>query len=421
MGAAPEVKFPKKLRFLFHPARYKVAHGGRGSAKSWSFARALLVQGSRKTMRVLCAREVQKSIKQSVHTLLADQIQAIGLGWFYSVTESEIRGKSGTTFSFTGLSTHTVESIKSFEGVDIAWVEEAQTVSKRSWSILIPTIRAEGSEIWVSFNPDHINDDTYQRFVVHPPEGAVVVQVNYTDNPWFPQVLERERLHAKATLPPDEYENIWDGKCRQTVTGAIYVNELRQARDNGRIGTVPYDPVLPVNTYWDLGVGDATAIWFEQKNAMEVRLIDYYEASGEGLPHYANVLNQRRYSYGQHYAPHDIQVRELGSGRSRLETARSLGINFLVAPNIPVEDGIHAARMLFPRCWFDAERCAPGLDALSNYRWDFNERMDEFKPTPVHDWASHGADAWRYLAVSSRPTKCPEAAVMRLDFSPFDA
>ena len=182
-------QFPNKLDFLFEPHRYKVAYGGRGSGKSWSYARALLIKAANEAIRVLCAREIQKSIKQSVHTLLNDQIQALGLGAFYEVLEAEIRGLNGSTFSFTGLATNTVESIKSFEGCDVVWVEEAQTVSKKSWDILIPTIRKPNSEIWVSFNPNIDTDDTYTRFVVNPPENAKVVKVNYTDNPWFQEGL----------------------------------------------------------------------------------------------------------------------------------------------------------------------------------------------------------------------------------------
>ena len=192
----PLADFPKKLQFLFEPYRYKVAYGGRGSGKSWSMARALLLQASNKPLRILCAREVQRSIKQSVHTLLNDQIQALGLGPLYEVLETEIRSRSGSSFSFTGLATNTVESIKSFEGCDVVWIEEAQTVSKKSWDILIPTIRKPDSEIWVSFNPNIDTDDTYQRFVVEPPDNAKVVKVNYTDNPWFPEVLETERQHS---------------------------------------------------------------------------------------------------------------------------------------------------------------------------------------------------------------------------------
>ena len=212
MSAQTVAKFPSKLQFLFEPHRLKAAYGGRGSGKSWSFARALLIQAANKPLRVLCAREIQKSIKQSVHTLLNDQIQALGLGAFYEVLEAEIRGLNGSSFSFTGLATNTVESIKSFEGCDIVWVEEAQTVSKKSWDILIPTIRKPDSEIWVSFNPNIDTDDTYQRFVVEPPESAHIVKINYNDNPWFPDVLEEERQHSLKTNP--DYNNIWEGECK---------------------------------------------------------------------------------------------------------------------------------------------------------------------------------------------------------------
>ena len=204
-------------------------------------------------------------------------------------------------------------------------------------------------------------------------------------------------------MTPVEYAQEFECSFEASVKGAIFAAELEQARASGRVGVVPYDPAMPVDTTWDLGVGDATSIWFSQSSpGGEVRLIDYYEASGEGLPHYADVLARRKYTYGQHWAPHDIEVRELGTGKSRMEVARSLGIAFRTVPNIPVEDGIHAARMLFPRCWFDAEKARVGLECLQHYRRDYNQRLNEFKATPVHDAASHGADAYRYLSVRHR-------------------
>lgn len=219
---------------------------------------------------------------------------------------------------------------------------------------------------------------------------------------------------AKATMTADEYAQEFECSFEASVKGAIFAKEIEAARAAGRVTTVPYDPILPVDTDWDLGVGDSTAIWFSQSlRSGELRLIDYYEASGEGLPHYAQVLASKGYVYGAHWAPHDIQVREFASGRSRLEVARSLGISFAVAPNLPIEEGIHAARMLFPRCWFDATRCAAGLEALQHYRRDYNQRLNEFKATPVHDWASHGSDAWRYLAVRQQAPVSPAAAVSR--------
>lgn len=211
---------------------------------------------------------------------------------------------------------------------------------------------------------------------------------------------------AKAVMTADEYAQEFECSFEASVKGAIYSKELEQARSGGRITRVPYDPALPVDTDWDLGVGDLMAIWFSQSlRSGEVRLIDYHSASGEGFPYYAQVLSQKGYVYGSHWAPHDIAVRELGTGKSRLDTAASFGLRFKLTPRITgaagveIEEGINAARLLLPRCWFDAEKCKAGLEALMTYRRDYNKTLDEFKATPVHDKASHGADAFRGLAV----------------------
>jgi predicted phage terminase large subunit-like protein len=218
-----EIRFPEKTRFLFSPARYKVLYGGRGSAKSWSVARALLLLGGMRPLRILCTREIQNSIKDSVHKLLSDQILAMGLQGKYFVTHNEIRGINGTEFIFSGIRQQDISKIKSYEGVDICWVEEAHTVTKESWEILIPTIRKPGSEIWVTFNPDLESDDAYQRFVVIHPEGAVVVEMNYRDNPWFPPELDAERRQLLAR-DPDAYQNVWEGKTKN-VAGDIFKRE----------------------------------------------------------------------------------------------------------------------------------------------------------------------------------------------------
>ncbi len=223
-----KAEFPEALLFLFRPARYKIVHGGRGGGKSWGFARALLIKGTQVPLRVLCTREIQRSIKDSVHRLLSDQIQILGLGVKYEVTDHTIRGVNGTEFIFVGLSALTVESIKSYESVDICWVEEGQTILKRSWDILIPTIRKEGSEIWVSFNPQLDTDPTYVRFIKNPPPGAVVAQMNYKDNPWFNEIMEAERVHCMKT-DPQAYPNIWEGECLPSVEGAIYFGQVQAA------------------------------------------------------------------------------------------------------------------------------------------------------------------------------------------------
>jgi len=226
-------------------------------------------------------------------------------------------------------------------------------------------------------------------------------------------LLDREFLaQARQAMTSDEYAQEFECSFEAAVKGAIYARELEQARAQDRITSVPYDKALAVDTDWDLGVGDAMAVWFSQSTrGGEVRLIDYYEASGEGFPHYMAMLNGKGYVYGKHWAPHDIAVRELSTGKSRLDVARGQGLKFEITPRIhdsvagEVEEGIHAARMLFGRCWFDAARCRAGLEALQHYRRDYNQRLNEFKATPVHDWASHGADAFRGLAVRHQVPK----------------
>lgn len=220
-------------------------------------------------------------------------------------------------------------------------------------------------------------------------------------------LLDPEYLaQARALMTADEYAQEFECSFEASVKGAIYAGEIAALRDNQHIASVPYDPMLPVDTDWDLGIGDAMTIWFSQSTRSgEVRLIDYHETSGDGFPQLVGVLNAKRYTYGKHWAPHDIVVRELGSGKSRLEVAAAFGLRFEVTPRIhssagqEVEEGIHAVKMLLPRCWFDAVKCKAGLEALMNYRRDYNQRLNEFKATPVHDKYSHGADAFRGLAV----------------------
>jgi phage terminase large subunit len=226
------------------------------------------------------------------------------------------------------------------------------------------------------------------------------------------QAMEDDRkLIAQGLMSHEEYEQEWFLSTEAAIKGQWFQKELRTVKEQGRITTVPYEPALPVDTDWDLGVNDSTAIWFSQSlGGGQIRLIDYYEHTGEGLSHYAGVLQAKGYVYGKHWAPHDIQVKELGSGRSRIETARSLGLNFRICPNVPIMDGIQAARSLFALCWFDETKTAPGVESLRNYRKRYNEALQEFTSTPAHDWASHGADAFRYLAVRHK-TPVAEQAV----------
>ena len=409
--AAREViaEFPEKLQFLFQPSRYKVAWGGRGGAKSWGFARALLIQGVQKKLRILCARETQKSIEESVHKTLSDQIGLLGFDDRYTVAKTSIYGNNGTEFIFAGIRQSTASNLKSYEGCDICWVEEAQALTKRSWNILIPTIRKEGSEIWVSFNPELESDETYQRFVVSPPESARVVRIGWEDNPWIPDVL-LEEMRDLRKRSEDDYQHIYGGTCKQVVEGAIYKQEITQAEKNGQFCRVPYDPSHVVNTFWDLGFGDNTSIWFAQSVGFEFRFIDHFSGSLKGLVYYLQEMQQKGYTYGLHYLPWDGARAELGTGRSIQEQIQAVygKENVRCVKKLPVVDGIAAVRAIFPKSYFDVEKCADGLKSLRHYRYSWDDKLLSFQHAPLHDWASHDADALRTAAVAIKEQERPK-------------
>lgn len=219
------IDFPEKLQRLFRPARYKVFYGGRGGAKSWGIARALVLIAASSKKTIVCAREVQNTMRDSVHKLLRNQIEALGLSPWFKITENSIRSSAGSEFVFKGLRVDGAQGLKSSEAIDICWIEEAQNVSQASWETLIPTIRSDDSEIWISFNPDEESDPTYQRFVVKPPPEAVVVEINYDDNPWFPDVLRREMEYCRS-VDFDAYMHIWRGKPRKISAAAIFADRV---------------------------------------------------------------------------------------------------------------------------------------------------------------------------------------------------
>jgi phage terminase large subunit len=406
-----DADFPEALEFLFEPARYKVAYGGRGSGKSWGAARALLLIGLAGNKRVLCAREIQKSMKESVHQLLKDQIAALGLDEHYQVLNDEVRGPGDTLFMFAGLK-HNIANIKSKEGIDIVWVEEAQTVSKNSWDTLIPTIRKPGSEIWITFNPELETDETYKRFVASPPTGAVVRKLTWADNNWFSDVLEQERLDLLAR-DPDAYLWVWGGNCKVVLDGAIYAKEIRDAIAAGRFTRVPYDPSKPVHTFWDLGRADMTSIWFAQAVGFEHRLIDFYQNRGFALTHYLQELQKRPYVWGEDWLPHDAENHLLGAERTIAQQMRDIGRKVRIVPKIPVADGINAGRTIFSQCFFDAERCADGIQSLQRYRYKVDDQ-GQWSRDPLHDDYSHAADAFRYFATAMKAPSQVERPKLKL-------
>ena len=418
-------QFPEKLKILFKAMRYKVARGGRGSAKSWGFARALLILGARYRLRILCAREVQESIKQSVHKLLKDQIKMLGLQSRYQVLATEIRGINGTEFAFCGLSGLTVDSIKSYEGYDICWVEEAQTISDASWTILIPTIRKDNSEIWISFNPDLETDSTYDRFITNPPDDILSVEMNWRDNPWFNEIMNKERLHCKLTTPED-YGTIWEGKCRPAVRGAIYYKEIKAVQESGRIMNLPYDPMLKVHVVMDLGWGDSLSVGLVQKNLSEIRIIRYYEYSRTRLDVMSAELKALNMNWGLMWLPHDGFNKTLNAnGKSTYDILTKLGWKCAVRKaekrsdieivELGLEQGIRNTRIKFSQMYFDKTWCdakpnplpPEGQTVLTNrliecvkrYRRKINKETGT-ESAPVHDDYSHGADMVRGIAAN---------------------
>lgn len=400
-------RFPLKLAFLFQPKRFKVLYGGRAGIKSWNIAQALLVQGSNKKLRILCTRATQQSIADSVHALLCDWIRRLGLTHFYRIQLNTIIGANGTQFIFAGLKE--IDSIKSLEGVDICWVEEAQNVPKKSWEKLIPTIRKPGSEIWVSFNPELETDDTYIRFVLNTPSNAIVARTTYRDNPWFEETSLRPDMEDLRERDYQAYLNVWEGETKSTVEGAVYHDEMLLLEKAGRITDVAVDRLRPVDTFWDLGFADRMAIWFAQPlETGQIRVVDYLESKGKALEWYLIQIQQRGYLMGTDWLPHDgvdaIIHHRLSGDRSRSpeQLMRAAGRNVRVAAKLHVNSGINAVRTILPNCYIDRDRCSDGLRALRSYQWGPPSAGGLERREPLHDWASHGADAFRTLAVCVR-------------------
>lgn len=415
------VKFPKAFKPAFEPARYKVLYGGRGSGKSWSIARALILKSVSDCKRVLCTREVQKSIKESVHRLLSDQISALGLSGFFTVTETEIRAVNGSLFSFAGLQQHTVDSIKSYEGYDCVWVEEAHSVSKKSWDTLLPTIRKPGSEIWISFNPELDTDEVYKRFVINTPPSTVLIEMNYRDNPYFSDELELERLHSQLTAP-DDYDQIWEGKCRSAVVGAIYAKEVEAAIREKRIVHCPYDPKLLVHTVWDLGWNDSMAIALCQKVRSEVRIIKYIEDSHRTLDSYVADLKAMKLNWGYDFLPHDGYHGDYKTGKSAEEILKAFKRKVRPTPRVSVENGIKATRMAFDGFVFNKPETERLVECAKRYRRDIGKTGEP--GSPVHDEYSHGADVLRYVSLNAERMTNEieeEASSFVHAFVPFDS
>ncbi|MCZ7659182.1 MAG: phage terminase large subunit [Xanthobacteraceae bacterium] len=400
------IRTARVFRPLLAPARYKGAYGGRGSGKSHFFGelvvdRCLAEPGT----LAVCIREVQKTLAQSSKRLIESKIAGLGVGAAFRVYADRIATPGDGLIIFVGLQDHTAESIKSLEGFRIAWIEEAQTLSQRGLSLLRPTIRAEGSELWASWNPRRPSDAIDAFLRGREPEGAIVVQANWRDNPWFTSVLEEERRLDLAHYP-ERYDHIWEGDYARGFEGAYFAPLLAAARREGRIGRVTADPLLPLRAVFDLGgsgaTADAMAIWIVQFVGHEIRVLDYLEGVGQVLAYYVNELRRRGFGAALCVLPHDGVAANAITGKRYEDHLREAGFEVRVVRNQgrgAAAMRIEAVRRILPRCWFNAETTEAGRDALGFY----HERKDAIRNIglgPEHDWSSHAADAFGLMAVA---------------------
>lgn len=400
-----KIETAKVFAPLYEPARYKVAWGGRGSGKSHDRASALVDDSLYEPgLLSVCIREVQKTLKDSAKRLIEAKLAEYNLGEAdgFKVFRDTIQTPGDGAIIFQGMQDHTAESIKSLEGFKRAWVEEAQTMSARSLNLLRPTIRAPGSELWFTYNPRLKTDAVDMMFRAgSPPTGSKIVRANWDSNPWFPKELEQERLDCMRDQP-DQYEHIWNGGYVTVSEGAYFAHSLTVARMEGRIGHVSFDPLLPVYAFWDIGVSDATSIWVAQFSGDRIKVIDYYEATRQPLSAHLNWLRGRGYGNAICVLPHDGAKVDAFTAVRFEDHIRAAQFEVMTIANQgkgAAMKRVETARRIFPRIWFDAERCEGGLEALGWY----HEKKDEHRNIglgPEHDWSSHGADSFGLLCVA---------------------
>jgi phage terminase large subunit len=392
------VDFWGPFKDLGKASRYKVYYGGRGSGKSWQFARWLLIKAAQKPIRVLCAREIQRSIADSVHRLLTDQINALGLAHIFEAQVSYIKAKNGSVFLFEGLYSN-VTKIKSMEGIDYCWVEEAESVTPQSWDLLIPTIRKPGSEIWISFNPQRDDDETYKRFVLSPPPDAIVKEVSYNDNPHFPEVLLREMEDCKARNY-SKYMHIWEGKPITDYSSLVY-----RWRDDVNEAPAPieYNPGLETYCSWDFGVSDDTAIiWWQVAqvpkseqcpDGIMIYVIDEYISNNQPAEHYRRIVQDKPYRVRLHYCD--------PSGASRDSSLESwvskLGFEFEYSSAWSIAEMVDRANDLMPVVRVNRQQCPRVWRMFRSwqYKTDKDGKM-VLPPRPNHDEYSHPGTAFYY-------------------------
>lgn len=418
-----EIQTGQVFRPLLEPARYKGAWGGRGSGKSHFFAELMVEECLlRPGTRAVCIREYQKSLAQSSKYLIESKIASLGVGEHFEITANEVRTPGDGVILFQGMQDHTAETIKSLEGCRIAWVEEAQTLSARSLTLLRPTIRVEGSEIWASWNPTRKSDAVDQFLRTDKPPGSIVVKANWRDNEWFPKVLEGERLLDKQRYP-ERYDHIWEGDYAKAFEGAYFAKVLAEARQQGRIGRVSPDPLLPIRAYFDLGgsgaTADAMAIWIVQFVGQTILVLDYIEGVGQVLAHYVNELRSKGYEKALCILPHDGVNENSITGKRYEQHLQDAGFRTEVVKNQgrgAAAMRVEAVRRVFSKCWFNEATTEAGRDALGYY----HERRDDDRNVglgPEHDWSSHCADAFGLMAIHYEDPGRAKAFSRKIEYS----
>ena len=425
MTSTARIKLPKVLRPVFAGrADVRGAYGGRGSAKTRSFAKMIAVRGymygmSGVTGQLVCGRQFMNSLEDSS---LEECKRAIEdepfLADYYEVGDKYIKSKDGRIwFTFVGLD-RSIASIKSKGRILILWVDEAEPVTDEAWNVVIPTLREEGedwnAELWVTWNPKRKTAAVESRFRNSSDPLIKVVQCNWKDNPKFPEKLERERLRDLAERP-DQYAHIWEGDYISVISGAYFAAAITSAKAEGRIGKVAADPLMTLRAFFDIGgtgaKADAVAIWIAQFIGREIRVLDYYEAVGQPLTTHINWLRASGYEKADVWLPHDGDTQDKVHDVSYASALRDAGFAVTVIPNQgkgAAMARIEEARRLFPSMWFNEEKCQPGLDALGWY----HEKRDEKRGIglgPEHDWASHGADAFGLMCVAHQPPMMKQA------------
>jgi phage terminase large subunit len=397
------LEVPRKLKPLLFPKRYKGAYGGRGGAKSHFFAGLLVEHCYRKPTRAVCIREIQNSIRDSVRQLLLDKIAELGLGSFFDPLDNEIRGKNGSLIIFKGMQSYNADNIKSLEAYDIAWVEEAQTLSQRSLDLLRPTLRKDGSELWFSWNPRFKTDPVDQFFRKNPPPEAIGIPITWRDNPWFPEVLKKEMAHDFAT-DPDKAHHVWDGAYGSSQ-GAILSRWVNEAEREGRINNnVVFDPAgAPVEVSSDLGFRDTASWWYWQRRVGGYAVLRYDFDSGldadDWIPRIEQTLNRMQViELGKIWLPQDAKAKTFQSKHSTIEKfIAAFGVTKVdVVPAAKKHDQISAARRVIKRSSFNKTHCEHGLDGLMAWEFEWIEDDNVFSREPLHNWASHPGDAYAY-------------------------